>query len=108
MEKFKDIPWYEGKYQVSNKGRIKNIKFNKILNPYLDNKEYLRVSLYKNRKRKVLKVHRLVLQTFYKKSDLTVNHKNGIKDDNRLENLEYMTIEENVKHAYRIWLYNLT
>lgn len=49
-------------------------------------------------------VHRLVLLAFEGDSPLTVNHKNGNKDDNTLENLEYMTNVENLKHAYRTGL----
>ena len=49
-------------------------------------------------------VHRLVMLTFVGPSDLTVNHKNGDKTDNRLDNLEYLTASENLKHAYKTGL----
>jgi hypothetical protein len=49
-------------------------------------------------------IHRLVMLAWIGPSDLIVNHKNGIKDDNRLENLEYVTHSENHRHAYRTGL----
>ena len=57
------------------------------------------VRIHKNCKGKSKKIHRLVLETFIGKSNLQVNHKNGIKSDNRLENLEYCTNKENCGHA---------
>jgi hypothetical protein len=49
-------------------------------------------------------VHRLVIEVFYGSSEFNVNHKNGIKTDNRLENLEYCTAKENTQHAWDIGL----
>jgi len=104
MEIFKDIPRYGGLYQVSNLGRVKSLKFNKekIMKQsfLLKNKNsYLVLNLNKDNKSKSWLVHRLVLLAFKGSSNLDVNHINGIKSDNRLENLEYCTRSENIKHA---------
>jgi len=116
MEIWKDIPGYEGLYQVSDMGRVKSvarIKQNgrsyhlakeRILKQNLLSSGYLRIGLHKNAKRKSLSVHRLVLLVFVGESDLTVNHKDGIKTNNTLNNLEYCTQSENIKHAFRLGL----
>jgi hypothetical protein len=110
-EIWKDIHGYEGCYQISNLGRVKSLSRMKstgnlryesddiILKPGIVGRGYLHLSLWKNGNKKQAYVHRLVIETFRGKSTLTVNHKNGIKTDNRLENLEYCTYGENNKHA---------
>ena len=100
-EIWKDIPNYEGMYQVSNLGRVKSLKFGKerILKGS-SAREYRLISLCKDQSTKLRYVHRIVMLAFVGKSDLEVNHKNGIKTDNRLENLEYCTRSENIKHAF--------
>lgn len=107
-ELWKDIKEYEGIYQVSNLGRIKSLKFmkEKILKPKKTSKGYLQVLLYKNGKRKYFRIHRLVAETFvpnpYNKPE--VNHIDGDKENNKENNLEWTTIQENRKHAYKIGL----
>jgi hypothetical protein len=113
-EEWKDIIEYEGLYQISNLGRVKSLKFNKeiILKPMKLQNGYLKVQLYKlyytNPKvvRPIIRklVHRLVLESFIGKSDLQCNHKNGIKTDNRLVNLEWITALENVRHSIKTGL----
>ena len=85
-----------GGYSISNLGRVRNDKTGCVLKPY-NFDGYLRVSLKNN----TLKVHRLVAFAFLEKtSDKNiVNHKNGIKTDNRVENLEWCTELENRQHA---------
>lgn len=82
-------------YSVSNLGKVKNNKTDTILSGVYS-KGYLTVKLYKNGKYKRKKIHRLVLEYFEGKSELVVDHINGIKDDNRLVNLRYCSQKENI------------
>jgi hypothetical protein len=102
-EIWKDVPEYEGLYLVSNLGRVKSLKFGKekILKPRENSGGYMQVSLWEEGEGKLFKVHRLMMLVFIGESDLQVNHKNGIKVDNRLENLEYCTASQNQIHAYK-------
>ena len=112
IEVWKDIPGYEGLYQISSLGKVKSLprkswngfvfinRKERILKNVLTTTGYFSVSLYRNDNKKFNQVHRLVLLAFIGKSELDVNHKNGIKTDNRIENLEYLTRADNQKHAY--------
>lgn len=105
MEIWKDIPGYEGIYQASKLGQIKSlkrpfVKKDRILKPRYCQKGYVQAILLKNKIEKSYKVHRLVMLAFVGPSKLGVNHKNGIKNDNRLENLEYSTAKQNTNHAW--------
>ena len=94
-------------YQVSNKGQIKSFKRykeGKILVPRLGKDGYLFVTLYEDAKGKNYKVHRLVLMTFSpidNMCELTVNHKDENKLNNSVENLEWLTLQENLKYGTR-------
>ena len=103
-EIWKDIPGFNG-YQVSNLGNFKSFKRNKCgryLKTNLSKKGYLNVHLRVNGKSSMYKCHRLVLITFDPiphAEQMEVNHKNENKQDNRLENLEWMTHIENVRYG---------
>lgn len=101
-EIWKDIEGYEGLYQVSNLGRVKSLKresknnknvTDRILKYKLDTYGYPTVILYKEAKAKTVKIHRLVASIFIPNTCnfIEINHKNGIKIDFRIENLEWCT-----------------
>lgn len=104
-EIWKDIPGYEGKYQVSNKGEIKNIKLNKYRKQRKDKDGYSIVDLFYN-KPKTFKVHRLVALSFIPnpKNLPQINHIDGNKLNNRVNNLEWCTPSFNSNH--RIYALN--
>lgn len=96
----KPIKDYEGLYWITKNGRVWSCKSNKFLRPRYS-RGYVRVKLHKNKKGKDFYIHRLVLEHFVSnpKNKPQCNHKNGIKDDNRIENLEWCSHSENLKHA---------
>lgn len=102
MELWKDVVDYEDLYEVGNYGRVKNKKRDKLLSPYIDRAGYIKVGLYKDGKKKNQYVHRLVAMAFIdnpeEKSD--VNHIDGDKTNNHVENLEWNTRGENIRHAF--------
>lgn len=117
MEIWKDIPGYEGFYQASSKGQIKSlsrvVRHNlggdkiineRILNGYVNKYGYKRVELSKRGHSKQYSEHRLVALAFLGESDLTVNHIDGNKLNNNIENLEYLSIADNIRHAVTIGL----
>lgn len=92
-----------------NKIRCNGRKLNrkgKILKPAIDKYGYFRITLSNNDKRKSYYVHRLVAKAYLKKynDNLQVNHINGNKKDNRVENLEMVTLQENIKHSIKTGL----
>lgn len=101
MSVWNQIKGYEGLYWVSEEGMIKS-KY-RIRKPYLLPNGYLALNLSKDGKHKTEYVHRLVAENFIdkKEGELQVNHKNEIKTDNRVENLEWLTPKENANHGTR-------
>ena len=106
MEIWKDIDGFDGKYQVSSWGRIRNAITKCIIKPYSNTKGYLKVGLYKgdDNKRIKFRVNRLVASAFIPNpySLPQVNHKDGNKANNSFTNLEWVTNNDNQRHAARL------
>jgi len=111
-EVWKDIKGYEGLYQVSNLGRVKSLSRDGVKNQFRDienimipnNTRYSRITLCNGIEKKQYSVHRLVAIAFISNplNKKTVNHIDGNKNNNSLENLEWNTYSENLKHSFRI------
>lgn len=101
MEEWRDIPNTNGEYMVSNYGAVVTTKTGRILLPAIDHRGYERVCLFKKDRRRRYRVHRLVAITFIPNPDNLpqVNHKDGNKRNNCVDNLEWVTNEENMKHS---------
>lgn len=109
MEKWVILSEPYGNYAVSDLGQVKNVKTGRVLQQFLrSNDGYLQVSLWNNGKGKSFPVHRLIALSFLPTMDnkYYVNHKNGIKTDNRVENLEWCSPTENNYHAVHLKLVN--
>lgn len=114
MEIWKDVVGYEGIYKVSSLGRIKRVgkyrnqtaewESERVLKPAQKPNGYKFCQLSKNNETKAKHIHRLVAEAFIPNPDNkpTVNHKNGNKEDNRVENLEWATYTENNLHSMYI------
>jgi hypothetical protein len=112
-ETWKDIDGYEGIYQISTMGRVKRLvgyscKRERILKPCPNGRGYLHVGVLKNGKRKNLRIHRSVAVIFIPNPENKpqVNHIDGVKTNNRIDNLEWNTASENIIHAHANGLCN--
>lgn len=94
------------RYEVSDSGLVMNTITNKILSPGFNGKGYPGVSIFVGKKRCTNLIHRLVAKAFISNPDgkLTVNHKDGDKTNNTVNNLEWMTHKENIQHAWETGL----
>ena len=108
MEFWKDIPYWEGKYQISSLGRVRSLNFKqtgkiKVMSGITDIKGYKSIAFRpngRNSKQKHYMIHRLVAEAFIPNPENKpfVNHRNGERGDNRKENLEWVTRSENELH----------
>lgn len=104
-EKWQDVKGYEGLYRVSDQGNVYSVKSNKRLKPSWRRTPWewthSLVSLYKDKKAKTCLVHRLVAEHFLPNPEglAIVNHKDGNKQNNALQNLEWCTQKENMAHS---------
>ena len=94
------------RYEVSNQGRVRNAHTGRVLRPGKNRCGYLFVLLYYKGQSRFCYVHNLVATAFVEgwREGLQVNHKNGVKTDNRAENLEWVTSSENHQHACDVLL----
>ena len=111
IEEWKPIAECNGIYYISNYGRLKSFKYGKerFLKPYLMGYglQYSCFSLLTNNKRKICKAHRLVALAFIPNPDNKpqVNHKDGNKANNHIDNLEWVTSKENHQHGWQNGLF---
>lgn len=122
MEIWKDIPGYEGDYQASSEGRIRSVDGKttwskrhdterrwkgRVLKQKGDRRLGLRVSLWKDGKPKYMLVARLVAMAFIgmPKDGDTVNHIDGNRLNNNVENLEWLSLADNIRHGFRTGLF---
>jgi len=111
-ENWLPMPDFEGWYEISDYGRVRRVRaynstyVGRFLSQPNDGRGYLQVCLCKNGKHYVARPHQLVMAAFVgpRQGDMQVNHKDGVKTNNRLDNLEYVTRSENAIHAYGLGL----
>lgn len=103
QEIWKDVVGYEGLYLISNFGSIKKAN-GKLVSQYLTNSNYLYVWLMKNETYKQCRVHHLVAQAFIPNPENKpqINHKDAIRFNNKVDNLEWVTPKENIQHALKL------
>lgn len=110
-EIWKPVPSFESDYMVSNLGKVKSIKKGldkaMMLKGYVNRDGYLKVGLYRNNKQRKYGVHQVVAMAFLNHTPLggstkiVIDHVNGNKLDNRLENIEVVTNRENVTRGFK-------
>lgn len=120
MEIWKDIPGYEGYYKASDKGNIKSLVFQsnlynkkikreKVLKQKIGKDNTCRIELWKDGEHKTWSVHRLIGMTFLENKnykELTINHKDGNRQNNNVDNLEWVSLADNIRHGFKNKLYS--
>jgi hypothetical protein len=105
-EEWKDIVGYEGHYRISNQGRVMSLKFGKtrIMKLNENNLGRIIIGLCKNKGRKILFISRLVAQHFLPDWDksLNVDHINGVKTENDVDNLRMVTNAQNLRSFQKV------
>lgn len=104
MEKWKYVEGYNNKYIVSSEGKFINLTTGRTIEGHIQKNGYVYVSLNDGVSEKNVRAHKIVATAFLRKEDgkNAINHKNGIKSDNRVCNLEWCTSSENQLHRYRV------
>lgn len=104
-EIWKDIKGFENIYQISNYGRVKSIiRYKKLMKTALDKGGYLKICLTDSKHKKhTIKIHRLVAENFLDNIECKdqINHIDGNKLNNKVDNLEWCTQSENMQHAFK-------
>ena len=100
---------FEDFYSVTSSGEIISLRLGRPLKPFRLPKGYLVVTLMSRGVEYKRYVHRIVAEAFHgMREDLQVNHIDGDKQNNRPENLEWVSVTENIRHAFRIGLHSRT
>jgi len=103
-EIWKNVKGYESLYQVNNFGKIKSLRFNRLLSGSINSNGYKYMMIKVDGKGKLISLHRLIANTFIPNPEnkKCVNHIDGNKLNNDLSNLEWCTYSENAVHAFKI------
>jgi DNA-binding NarL/FixJ family response regulator len=102
MDYWKTIPGYEN-YAISTKGEVKSLRFNRLLKPANSDAGYLYVNLVNNKINKSTAVHKLVIENFGEgkpAENYVVDHLDGNKNNNAIENLQWVSVKENTLRYY--------
>lgn len=99
----KEINLYGANYFIYDNGLLQNVKTNKFLKPYKSSGGYLYIKIVKNKRHHHIRLHRLVALAFIPNPDNLpcVNHKDGNKENNCVDNLEWCSYSDNIKHGYK-------
>ena len=107
MEKWKEVSGTNGQYEVSNTGFLRTHNWKgsgqtRVMKPAVDACGYLRTMIVVNGRARTIKVHRLVAESWVENPEgkPQVNHKDGVKTNNHIDNLEWVTKRENIQHAF--------
>lgn len=108
-EIWKDVIGYEDEYMVSNTGKMFSLKSGKQLKIYKDKDGYHKATFSRKQKKKLFLIHREVIKSFSTNPEnkRCVNHKDGNKSNNAIDNLEWCTHKENISHADSTGLRNI-